>query len=129
MEVNLEAHIQILNALVEMVKQGGYYAIWGIAIYLITGLVKLSLILWVSYSVIQQVLLTLGSYMCLKFVSNKDKITLLSNTSMEALTSAIQTYQTSTEAAMRSFTTEAKDLLMKSKESQEKNGNAKIKPE
>ena len=106
-------NLDIMNALVELVKQGGRYAIWGIAIYGVIQFLKLVVVSWVVWSTLRHLFNSLQNFLTLRFMANKDKVTLLGKEASSHLLVMVKDYQDTTSQAMRSLLEDVKNLSEK----------------
>ena len=113
-------HLEIMKALVEIVKSGGGYALWGLGVYLVINLCKVTFILVCAYQVIRLITNAICNCETLRFVSNKDNITLMSEEVSTSMISYVKEYQEKTEKAMRLLMKDVKNLLKESKEQEKK---------
>ena len=112
----MDVYLEIAKALVEMVKQGGTLAIWGIFVWLILGIVKTGIVLCFLAWVVRLVVFGVSNYHTLRFLNRKDNIQLLSKKCSKDLVDLVRQYQNDTTQAMKDFMKDAKDLLKPSKE-------------
>ncbi len=109
-------YLEIAKALVEMVKQGGTLAIWGIFVWMTLGIIKVAIILGFLGWVVRLVVFSISNYTTLKFLSNKDNVVLLSKKTSKYLVDLVRGYQENTTKAMKDFIMDARSLLQTSKE-------------
>lgn len=110
----MEWQIELCKALVEMVKSGGMYALWGIAIWLLMNLLKIGLIGGIIWAIIRLVVFSVQHYLTLRLLSRKENITLLSKQCSKHIVDAIKEYQTQTGDAMKSLIVRVKELKQNS---------------
>jgi hypothetical protein len=112
----MDVYVELTKALVEMVKQGGTLAIWGIFVWMTLGIVKSGLLLGAVYLVIRLICNNINSYQCLKHFSNKEQVSLLSPKVSRRLEDFLKEYRDTTTKAMKDFIIDAQALLKSSKE-------------
>ena len=112
----MDVYVELTKALVEMVKQGGTIAIWGIFIWMSLSIIKSGLFLWVVYLVIRLVCNNVNSYQTLKLLGHKEQISLLSPKVSRRLEEFLKEYRDTTTDAMKGFIVDAQALLKSSKE-------------
>lgn len=112
--------IELMKALVEMVRTGGVYALWGIFIWFFMGILKISIIGGFIWAIIRLVVLAFSNFLTLKHLSHKDNINILSKKCSKHILDSIKDFQTTTTEAMLKFQKDATDLLKKSKQETQK---------
>ena len=107
--------IEMFKALIEIVKQGGLYAIWGIVAWFGMGIIKIAVIGGIIWGIIRLVAYSVQTYLCLRLISRKEHIQILSNKCSKHIIASIKDYQNTTSQAMLDLVKDVKDLLEKSK--------------
>ena len=85
--------IEILKALVEIIKQGGQYAIMGVSIWMTFTLLKTAMVCWVLWVALSLTAKAINSWLCIKHLVNKDKVNLLSEKLGTQLCTTLQAFQ------------------------------------
>ena len=111
----MDVYLEICKALVGLVKEGGTIGLWGLAIWLGFGLIKIGLIGGLIWACIRLVSLAVLQFLSLRFLTHKDSVSILSKQASKHLMDSVKHYQDSTQTAMKDFMKDAKDLLEKSK--------------
>ncbi len=70
-------NIEIYNALLELVKQGGHLALWGIFIWLFLGIIRLTIICLATYLVVKVVCRTISDNYKISKTLQDTKVTLV----------------------------------------------------
>ena len=96
----------IMNGLVEIIKQGGPLALGGVAIWLIIGLVKVLVVLWVVYLVVKIVCKTILDYKVASF----KQVQLLSQEVSSNLVMAMEAFTASGEQLFKKFESQLEEL-------------------
>ena len=104
-------NVEILTVLVEMMKQGGIYAIGGMTIWLVFMTCKTGLICWVLYKVFHLGYQAFRHNTTLSLIRKGESVQLLSEEVSDKLYKDLEGFQESTSRAMRDFLAESKDLL------------------
>lgn len=111
----MDWQIELMRTLVEMVKTGGGYAIWGIMIFWVMQLAKVGLVGWLAYLILKLVFFNINNYVSLRFLARKDSVSLLSHKVSKTLMSSLEDYQHKTTSSLKGFMKDVKDLLKESK--------------
>ena len=115
---------EILNAIVEMVKQGGQLAVWGVFVYLFMQIVKVGTIGGITWLIVKTLCQTLARCWELAQDRRKEAITLLSTDLQSKMVDSLEGFQKSTTAILAVFEQRLADLsanlesMVKSKKSQ-----------
>ena len=108
--------IELCKALVDIVKQGGVYALWGIGIWMGIGLLRVAIIGGVVWAVIRLLVQSINNYLAIRFLTRKDNIQILSDKVSGHITKCLQDYQDRTSQALNDFLKDANELLKKSEQ-------------
>ena len=98
--------IEILNALLEMVKLGGVYAIWGVAIWTGIQLLKVLVVLAFLFGVVKVICTTILSYQSRRI----HNITLISEALSAELKDSLTSFVTETQSVVSRLNTELENL-------------------
>lgn len=112
--------VEILNALVELVKQGGTIALWGIGIWLTLTGFKVCLVVWAVWLMVYKVCNLCLNYLMLRFISNKDKVSLISEQASQTILQSLKCYQDETSSSMKDLLEHVKDLMKKPEDGEKK---------
>lgn len=111
--------MQILNALVDLVKQGGAMALWGIGIYLTVQLAKV-VVIWGLTTVMVRILSeAFFKVMGLRLLIRKDSISLISSKASEHITTALTEWSDKVTAVVQELEKKLSDLKKNSEQKQE----------
>ena len=117
----MEWQVELLKALVEMVKTGGSYALWGIAAWWIFNLLKIGGILCFLGFLVKQFHSLLHLQINRYFNSKDCKQDSERLALLKGLVDTFKSSQEETSGAMKDFLTEAEHLLKKWKDINEVN--------
>lgn len=106
--------LEITKTLVEMLKTGGQYAIWGISLWLVFNLLRVIIIGGIIWACIKLLVQHFSNFLTLRFLTRKDSIQMLSDKCSEHVIKMIEDYQTKTTTVMTEFFKQAEELLKKS---------------
>lgn len=110
----MDVYVELTRALVEMVKQGGYLAIWGIFVWMTLGIIKIGLILYLVAWVVRSVLTSIDNYHTLKHINKQHQISLLPSKTAKHLENILKEFRDTTTSAMKDFIKESQGLLKNS---------------
>lgn len=101
---------EILNAIVEMVKQGGQLAVWGVFVYLFMQIVKAGTIGGITWLIVKTLCQTLSRCWELAQDRRKEAITLLSSDLQTKLLASLTEFQGSTTTILQDLENRLKGL-------------------
>jgi len=116
----MDFQIKIVEALVDLLKTGGNYAIWGIIAWWIMNLLKIAIVSIVTFCSLRLLVTLATHWITIKELSNKDKVSLISQQCSDNLVSLVKDFQAETTKAMKDFLKDAEGLLKKPTDTQEK---------
>ena len=104
----------MMNGLIELVKQGGPLALWGITIWLIVGLVRSLVICLVLYFIVKLVVNCINNnYKISKEVSGQ-RVQLFSQEVSQRFQTSMDNFLKDSSAILKELETQLKDLKEKS---------------
>ncbi len=112
--------MQILTALVDLVKQGGQMALWGVAIYLILQLAKV-VVIWGSITLIVRLICSaVFKGLGMRLLIKRDSISLMSDKATNHLSEAMTKWSNEVSEVILKLETRLNDLLKSSEKKEEK---------
>ena len=106
---------EILEALVEMIRQGGTLAVWGIFVYLLMGIIKVAVtggFLWIT---IKCVATNWRGYLERKLDSKAQSLKVFSDKASTRLVSCLDSYHKEVEIILKDIQTQLENLKKNSK--------------
>ena len=116
----MDIYLEILKALIDIVKEGGMLGLWGLGIYLVLNLVRLLAVIWVIYNIVKLIMQTITNFFTIKLLGHKERISLVSEDVSKKLQETIGTFSKDMKCATTEFIRDAKDLLQESKTQEKK---------
>ena len=110
----VEINATIMNTLIELLKTGGPMALWGLAIWLLLGLVRTVVLCLVIYLVIKQICLTIRETYKVSKELRDSKIHLLSQEVSKQFSDSLEDFQKNTERILKNLETALNTLSSKS---------------
>lgn len=106
----------IMNGLLELVKTGGPLALWGISIWLILGIVRISVVVLAAYLAVKVICQTIQVNYKIKHEINTQRVHLLSEQVSRQLTDSLNSFTKESLVVvneLKAQLTELKELLKK----------------
>lgn len=100
---------EILNAIVEMVRQGGQLAVWGVFVYLFMQILKVAVSGGIIWIIIRTICTTFLGGLELHIRKRSEEITLLSEEVSASLTNTLEQYSKSMTEVLESIERQMKN--------------------
>ena len=110
--------IKIMEALIELVKQGGTLALWGIGLWGLIGILKLSITGGVIWLIWHSMTACFKHYWDSKLTIRTQNISLISKEVSDKLSTTLSDFRSEVKNAMSDFLKESNNLLTKLKQNQ-----------